>query len=581
MKKFMTRKLFSVSLILAFVCLAFLPLSANDLYKDSKSVIKGNVTINGQEITIDAVTEEKYDKESGRFLLFGLERKPRLNRFIIEHGWYHVTGLIGEIIFLKRIGDRGVARTDFGKFGTLIDEFVLTSVEPIVIEHRFSGSLEGVPEVKSHADKLCMEFSWFRSGKAYGTATYQAETLEGETLAVPVTYQIDTDIAHLNGLEAFINETGTNLLGLYRGWARITDFNHETGEYRGESQYEAYPTGITPVADGHGIITKKEGRYHTLGYGIDDHHIIPGRLESVEVSALQWVDWKTTKVANFLTVIGPESKPHIPAAQAGIMELGENPMVYTAIRGFLPGDIEKTGEQTLNLGGEIYTTSAKLMTKKELQSNFPNYDFSRLTPANGEELYCTALWNNVTYANGKRIHSGYWSVRPADDPFVVSKDEEDTPKMPVELHPMIRYFSKLNHMILWYMSHLQTMSKPTDYEYHDVFVKADLVATHHYFEIKLFGGERGNSIVNITGIAGNDPRDPYKMIGFKPGDIKYLRDSVVVDILGNVITSHTELMTREQVENRFDGIDASHLPREGFVSVDLFENVVMTTNLKQ
>ncbi|MCP4220132.1 MAG: hypothetical protein GY765_36210, partial [bacterium] len=358
--------------------------------------------------------------------------------------------------------------------------------------------------------------------------------------------------------------------------ARILDFNSESGEYHGESQYEVCSTKTAPVADGHGVITRKERGFHTMGYGVDDHLIMLGNLDSVEVSALQWVEWKTTKEADFLTVIGHEPNPYIPEAQAGIMAINDNPMIYTAVRGFQPGNIEKTGEQILNLGGDVYTTSAKLMTKKELQSNFPKFDFSNLTPTHAEELYCAALWSNVVYANGKRIHSGHWSVRTAEDSFVLTRKEQEIMKLPLEAHPMYRYYSMLNYYVLWHMTHLITLSMPPDYEYVDVRMCGKLAGTHIYFEHE-FNGTITNSFINIIGIAGPDPRDVYReMAGFERGQIEFTRPSVVIDKLGKVITSHTEFLTKEQIQVSYPKADVSHLSSIGEFAVDHFKNVQMT-----
>ncbi|MCP4158129.1 MAG: hypothetical protein GY757_61080, partial [bacterium] len=127
------------------------------------------------------------------------------------------------------------------------------------------------------------------------------------------------------------------------------------------------------------MLQRKIGIVTTLGLGVDDHRVLLGNhLESLEVSSLQWLEYKTNERADILTVTGVETNvswPMNPPQTAAVA--AEAPMVYSAVRGFKPGDIKELGEQVLDLGGEIYTTSGKLMPKKELEANFPGMDFSR------------------------------------------------------------------------------------------------------------------------------------------------------------------------------------------------------------
>ncbi|MCP4154107.1 MAG: hypothetical protein GY757_40650 [bacterium] len=565
MNKSFKRNIATVSLILAIVCLMFGPLAADGLYKNSTAVVKGTVSINGEERPIDITTKETYDPEKKIFYLEGRDRYPREDGFIIDPGWRHVSGLIGEIEFLRAIGDRGVAKTTFGKYGTLVDEFVLTGLDPIVIEHRFSGSLSGVPAAKFPAEKLDMEFLWFKNGNAFGMATYRAPLASGETVDVPVTYDINFQSELSQGFNS-VNSEGTRVLAArYEGWAKITSIDMKTGEYRGEFKYTKLSHLIQPVADGHQVLRRKIGIVTTLGRGVDDHRVIlADHLESVEVSSLQWTQYKTDELADILTVTGVEpnvSWPLNPPQTASVT--GEAPMVYSAVRGFKSGDIKELGEQVLDLAGEIYTTSGQLMSKKELEANFPGMDFSRLAPVEAEALYCVSLWKDIKFANGKPLNSTWIKVDPATG----------------------CHYNYLTHIMREEFRFKRTTRDPSDFE--DFILIDNIEAVGSHFHRVFDGGGRGNSVVlSIIGIAGAEVSNPWKNIsGFKREQIKINSNSLLVDAVGNIHISEPRLMTKENIAKEFAEmkLDLTNLKPEGLYMVDQFgspENSVDMVNFK-
>jgi hypothetical protein len=227
MKRFWkTLKRIGVKFIVVLLCmgLSALSLSAQQTYR---TYVKGSYTVNGTTYSLDGLIVESYNSQSGIFELSGnLIHKPPIAIVLPQKPIImKLTGMMGETIIFSSMGEGGTAVVNFGAYGTLTDNFVVTGENPLTFTHNFSGTLNGLPEVTfPMADN--MTFTWDSDGQAVGAVTVTSAKPGGSVFTLPVTYTI-----------TYTANPPIDLPATFTGWAEITSYNPYTGEVVGKSSY--------------------------------------------------------------------------------------------------------------------------------------------------------------------------------------------------------------------------------------------------------------------------------------------------------------------------------------------------------
>ncbi|MCP4158130.1 MAG: hypothetical protein GY757_61085, partial [bacterium] len=128
---------------------------------------------------------------------------------------------------LTQIGDSSLGIADFGQRGFLRIESIVTGVNPLTIESNVEGTLKDFPEVVLPIRKVEIDFTWLANGRAYGSATYLANTAEGERVNIPVTYSI----------EYRAEKPSIELPARFAGEMALESYNMETRETSGPINY--------------------------------------------------------------------------------------------------------------------------------------------------------------------------------------------------------------------------------------------------------------------------------------------------------------------------------------------------------